>query len=289
MRCVDDNPSYLDKRQVRAAFERSAAHYDAVATLQRTVGERLLAHLDPVRVHPALVVDVGAGTGICLRQLERRYQSARIMALDLVEQMLRQARRKTSWFRSRQCFVCGDAEQLPLRSRSVDLLFSNLTLQWCNDSVETYREFARVLNPGGLLVFSTFGRDTLTELRASFSLVDGYSHVNAFLDLHDIGDGLLAAGFNGVVVDAERITCTYQDVFSLMKDLKLLGAHNMTSGRHRGLTGKQRMQAMARAYETYRRDGVLPATYEVVYAHGWLPEPNRTALPVMDLHWIPPH
>jgi malonyl-CoA O-methyltransferase len=284
MRSVDTSPPSLNKRMVRTAFERAAENYDQVAVLQRTVAGRLLEHLAPVRLQPRVVVDAGTGTGICLRQLERQYRNAQVIALDIAEGMLKQARRKAPRFFSRQRFVCADAECLPLRDGSVGLLFSNLTLQWCNRLEETYREFARVIVPGGLLMFSTFGTDTLQELRASFAEVDGHSHVNSFQDLHEIGDALMASGFRDVVVDAERITMTYRDVLSLMRDLKSLGAHNVTSSRHRGLTGKQHMQAMTRAYEAHRGVGGLPATYEVVYAHAWMPKLRQVSIPVSALH-----
>lgn len=285
MKSVDTSstPS-VDKRMVRAAFERSAESYDQVAVLQRTVADRLLDHLAPVRLQPRVVVDLGAGTGMCLRQLEGHYRNAQVIALDLAEAMLKQARRKASRFFSRQRFVCADAECLPFGNGSIHLLFSNLTLQWCNHLEHTYREFARVMVPGGLLMFSTFGPDTLKELRASFAEVDGHSHVNSFQDLHDIGDALMASGFCDVVVDAERITMTYSDVMSLMSDLKSLGAHNATSHRQRGLTGKHRMRAMTRAYEKYREQGVLPATYEVIYAHAWKPLLRLVSIPVTALH-----
>jgi malonyl-CoA O-methyltransferase len=284
MKSVDIFTPALDKRLVRAAFERAAKSYDQVAVLQRTVAERLLDHLAPVRLQPRVVADVGAGTGICLRQLERRYRNARILALDLALAMLERARGKAPRFFSRQRFVCADAERLPLGNATVDLLFSNLTLQWCNHFEHTYREFARVIVPGGLLTFSTLGPDTLKELRESFAEVDGHSHVNGFQDLHDIGDALMASGFRDVVVDAERITMTYPDVMSLMRDLKSLGAHNVTSDRHRGLTGKQRMQAMTRAYEARREAGVLPATYEVIYAHAWVPPHSQISIPATALY-----
>lgn len=283
MKYADGSAAAVDKRLVRLAFERSAASYDEVAVLQRIVAERLLEHLAPVRLNPEVVVDLGAGTGICLGELERRYRDARIIALDIAEAMLKQARAKAPRWFSRRRFVCADAECLPLGDASVGLLFSNLTLQWCNYLHRAYREFARVMVPEGLLLFSTFGPDTLKELRASFAEVDGHSHVNTFQDLHDIGDELVASGFRDVVVDAERIVMTYGDVLSLMRDLKVLGAHNVTGGRHRGLTGKRRMQAMTRAYESYRQAGVLPATYEVVYAHAWLPKASQVAIPVTAL------
>lgn len=264
-------PANIDKRRVREAFERAVCTYDDAAVLQREVGQRLLERLDYIRIEPGVVVDLGAGTGLATSVLAKRYRKARMLAMDISVGMLRQARKRGSWLR-RIHAVAADAEQLPLADASCDLLFSNLTLKWCNDLEATFREFRRVLRPGGLLMFTTFGPDTLHELRACWSSVDGYSHVNQFVDMHDVGDALVRAQLAEPVMDMEHFTLTYSDVQRLMRDLKAIGAHNATTGRARGLTGKGRLRAMARAYERYRREGVLPATYEVVYGHAWAPE-----------------
>ena len=180
--------------------------------------------------------------------------------------------------------MCADAQALPLADASVQLLFSNLALQWCSEPDGIFRELFRVLAPGGLMVFSTLGPDTLKELRASWLEADGFNHVNAFADMHDLGDALVRAGLKDVVVDAERITRTYRSVFDLMRDLKSLGAHNVTAGRQRGMTGKRRLHAMAQAYERYRENGLLPASYEVVYAHAWKLVGGSREVPVDTLH-----
>ena len=161
----------------------------------------------------------------------------------------------------------------------MDLIWSNVTLQWAVDLPQTFVELQRVLRPGGLLMFSTFGPDTLKELRASYAQVDGYSHVNRFTDMHDIGDMMVRARLAEPVVDMEYITLTYATVRDLMRDLKAIGAHNVTAGRPRGLRGKSALAAVERSYETLRRDGRLPATYEVVYGHAWAPAggPHRAA------------
>jgi len=268
---LHDSGVRVDKRKVRESFDRAAPRYDEIAELQRTVGDRLLAHLDPVRLQPDTVLDMGAGTGYCLPFLETRYPEARIVALDLAEVMLKEARMKNRLSED-GLFICGDAEELPLRDNSVDLVFSNVTVQWCNDLASASHEFARVLRPGGLVVFSTFGPDTLWELRDSWGQVDANSHVNSFVDMRDIGDMLMRTGFTGVVMDREEVISTYESVRILMRDLKTLGAHNATSSRPRGLTGKRHLQSMLDAYEGHRKDGRIPATYEVIYAHGWLPE-----------------
>lgn len=171
--------------------------------------------------------------------------------------------------------VCGDVEHLPFQDQQVDLLVSNAVLQWSSDLARVFGEFLRVLKPGGLLMFTTFGPDTLKELRAAWSLVDGYSHVSPFVDMHDIGDLLVRSGFADPVMDAEWLTLTYPDADALMRDLKVLGAGNATAERPRGMTGKKRFDALRAAYEPYRRDGRLPATYEVVYGHAWAPAQRR--------------
>jgi malonyl-CoA O-methyltransferase len=183
--------------------------------------------------------------------------------------MVVEARRHRAWLR-KQLFACGDMESLPLTTRSVGMVFSNLSLQWCTELDKVFEEFRRVLQPQGLLMFSTFGPDTLKELRASWTQVDGYIHVNAFIDMHDIGDALMRARFSGPVMDVEHFTLTYATLGQLMRELKAMGAHNVTAGRRTTLSGKGRLAALERAYERYRNpEGRLTATFEVVYGHAW--------------------
>ena len=269
------NRGFLDKIRVRQAFEQAAARYDEAAVLQREMAARLMQRLDYIRLDPQRVLDLGTGTGHALDALQRRYPRARLLALDFALGMLRRARRRGSRWRRPRC-VCADAEALPLADGCVDLLFSNATLQWCNDPAGTFAEWRRVLSPGGLLMFTTFGPDTLRELRAAWSKADGYSHVSPFLDLHDLGDALVRADFAGPVMDAERLSLTYAQVSDLMRDLKTLGARNATLDRPRGLTGRARLRTLEQAYEAYRQqDGRLPASHEVIYGHAWAPRQRR--------------
>lgn len=261
----------IDKRQLRASFGRAACDYDRVAILQREVAARLLNRLDAIRLAPAQVLDLGTGTGHIAHALIKRYRGARVFALDIAEGMLGQARRRSGWWHKPR-FVCGDIERLPLADHCADLLLSNLTLQWCNDLDATFAEFRRVLRPGGALLFTTFGPDTLQELRASWAAADGHSHVNRFLDMHDVGDALLRAGLSDPVLDVEKFTLTYPDLQGLLHDLKALGAHNVTAGRARGLTGRGRWRVVRETYEGFRSEGLLPATYEVIYGHAWMPQ-----------------
>jgi malonyl-CoA O-methyltransferase len=274
------DPFDIDLARVRRSFGRAAHDYDAAALLQAQVRNELLERLDIVRLEPAVVLDLGAGTGHASIALKRRYRTSQVIALDLAEGMLREAgRRETLLRRFRR--VCGHAAALPLRDASVDLVFSNLMLQWCGDPDAVFHECRRVLRPGGLLTFTTFGPDTLVELRRAWADADGHTHVNRFIDMHDLGDALVRAGLAEPVMDVERCTLTYAGVRDLMRDLKAIGAHNSNAGRPRGLTGKGALARMTAAYETHRRDGRLPATYEVVYGHAWCPTaaPRRSRTP----------
>ncbi|MGB5438407.1 MAG: malonyl-ACP O-methyltransferase BioC [Gammaproteobacteria bacterium] len=282
-----DNMTLIDKRLARRAFEKAAATYDEAAVLQNEIGDRLIERLDYVRLQPRRVLDLGAGTGVFTRALMKRYRRSNVVALDIARPMLERVRQRGGWFRKPGC-VCGDSESLPFADDSFDLIFSNLMLQWCTDLQATFADLRRVLSPGGLLMFTTFGPDTLMELRASWETVDGYSHVNSFIDLHDVGDSLVHTRWAEPVMDSEYITVTYPELRGLMQDLKQIGAHNVTSGRPRGLTGKHHLQQLVEAYEPFRKDGVLPASYEVVYGHAWSPDnkhsqPGSQEVPLIDL------
>lgn len=280
----------IDKHQVRNAFDRAARHYDQSAVLQREVCDRMFSRLDYIKYTPNIILDVGSGTGYGTRKLVMRYPAARMLAIDIAAAMHFQARPEVSWWRqllsiggslhgNRTSYVCGDMEQLPLNNSCTGLVWSNLALQWCNDIKRTFSEVYRVLQADGLFMFSTFGPDTLKELRLAFRGADDYNHVNRFTDMHDIGDALVHSGFATPVMDMEYITLTYDDVMDVMRDLKAIGAHNVTQGRRRGLTGKTAWQKAINHYEMLRTSGKLPATYEVIYGHAWKPQPRTTIVP----------
>lgn len=271
---TDQSAWLLDKACARAAFERAAATYDQAAVLQREVAERLLERLDLIRLKPARILDIGCGTGYCTRALARRYAGAEVVGIDIAHAMLRRARRAESWWQrlrgTRTRYAGGDAESLPVADAAADMVISNLMLQWC-DLARVFAEIRRVLRPGGVLMFTSFGPDTLSELRAAWRAADAGVHVHAFLDMHDVGDALLHAGLADPVMDVERITLRYADALDVMRDLKHIGAHNTARGRARGLTGKQRLARVRAAYAAHARDGRVPATFEVVYGHAWAP------------------
>ena len=271
---TDEGDTYrIDAAFARRAFNRASASYDAAAVLQGEVRGLLLERLQLTVLEPRLILDAGAGTGIASRELKRRYPKARVLALDSAERMLSAAAARGSWLRPLSR-VCADAARLPLADASVDLIFSNFLLPW-SDADRLLAEFRRVLAPRGLLTFSTLGPDTLRELRAAWASVDSNPRVHAFIDMHDLGDALVRSGFAEPVLDVERYTLEYPDVPRLAADLKALGEVNALAGRSRGLTGPRKFAAMRSAYEAHRREGRLPATYEVIFGQAWSPSESR--------------
>ena len=265
----------IDRKAMRTAFEKAASSYDAVAVLQQEVADRLVERMDLMSMKPVSILDAGSGTGFVSQLLAARYPKAKITALDLAFNMLKQAKSKRTFkqrWNKNFDYVNAEVESLPFADASFELVISGLTLQWCQDLPKVFAEFKRILAPGGLLIFSSFGPDTLKELRQSWAEVDDLAHVNAFADLHDVGDALLQTGFADPVMDMEMLTVTYKDVKTLMWDLKQIGAHNVMQGRSHNITGKTKLQKMIKAYEQFREDGVLPVSHEIVYGHAWVPE-----------------
>lgn len=252
-----------EKQWIGRSFTAAASGYDGVAGLQRAVGHDLLSRAALARM-PEVMVDVGVGTGYFAAELAGLYPSSRLVMLDLAEGMLQVARARLPGV---GCCVCGDAEALPLADRSADLIFSNLAIQWCPNLAGVFGEFRRVLKPGGTLLFSTFGAATLSELRAAWAKVDAYTHVNDFIAYDGIAAALREAGFRQAALEVETRALEYPDPLALMRELKGLGAHNITAGRRRHLTGKGAWRGMLDTYqaEAGTEKGDVRATFEVIY------------------------
>lgn len=284
------DPFLLDAGALRRACNRAASTYDAAAALQAEVRARLLERLDYVRLEPQVVIDLGAATARACDVLAQRYPQSTVVAVDFAENMLKLSRADRSPHDARHA-ACADAMALPFADASVDLVFCNLMLHCCNEPLEVLAECRRVLRPRGLLSLAAFGPDTLFEMRAAWAEADADSHVNRFQDMHDLGDDMLKAGLAEPVLDSEHFTLTYRTVPGIMRDLKNMGAQNVTHGRPRGLVGRARFDKVSQAYEQFRRNGRLPATYEVVYGQAW-GRPARasgggagheTSIPVSDI------
>ena len=272
---------FVDRRQVRRNFARAAACYDGAAVLQREVGSRMLERLDYMRVEPQRVLDLGCGTGASLIALHERYPKAQLIGADLSDAMLVAGRGQRSRLRwllpflrgNKTPLVAADAAALPFKSGSTSMLWSNLMLHWLDDPLPVFREMHRVLEVDGLLMFSTFGPDTLKELRNSFG--DGYVHTQRFGDMHDFGDMLIECGFADPVMDMEVLTMTYASLDDLFRDLRQSGAACAMQARRHSLMGRAAWQEMRIAYEKLAQAGRVPATFEVIYGHAWKTQPKK--------------
>lgn len=251
--------SILDKSLVRHSFGRVASSYDEWAVLQRRIGDRLLETLNVDWSGTPSILDLGAGTGYCTRQLSIREHA--VIGLDIAFAMLVKARSLQFLETS---YVCGDAESLPIQDQCIDIVFSNLVMQWCCDLDRLFAEVYRVLKPGGLFLFSTFGPQTLVELRNAWQRVDIRSHVNEFCGCSTIRDALSRSGLRNQSIEPELMIVDYHDVMALMRELKGIGAHNMTPGRPRTLTGKEKISRMIAEYEKINMDQRISATFELI-------------------------
>ncbi|MEI7612628.1 MAG: malonyl-ACP O-methyltransferase BioC [Betaproteobacteria bacterium] len=277
------NAPTVDSRQVRRNFQRAASAYDAASFFQQEVNRRMLERLDYVKIEPARVLDLGCGTGVSLTALSERYPKSRLVGADACEAMLQAGGAGQSRLRwlmpflrgSKAALVAADASALPFTAGSMGLVWSNLMLHWLDDPLKAFREMQRVLDVGGLLMFSTLGPDSLKELRSCFS--DGYEHTQRFADMHDLGDMLLAAGYSDPVMDAERLTLTYAGIKDLFRDLRQNGAGCAMHARRHGLMGRTVWGAAEEKYAALVKDGRLPATFEVVYGHAWKALPKKDA------------
>jgi malonyl-CoA O-methyltransferase len=275
----------LDRSAIRRYAGRASAGYDAAAVLAAELRATLLRRLDFIAFTPAAILDLGCGTGAGAAALAARWPGARVVAVDFSPEMLEAALHRAGNTRLER--VCAGAESLPFPDAAFDLVFSNLMLPWCEDIDTVFAEVARVLAPRGLFTFTTLGPDTLVELRTAWRAADDVEHVHPFTDMHDIGDGLVRAGLSEPVLDVSRFTLTYPDTHALMRDLRATAAQNAASARRRGLTGRARVAAMAAAYEPFRTNGVLPATWEAVFGQAWGAHERREREPHADEFSIP--
>lgn len=254
----------IDRRAVRRSFSRASEQYAAAARRQAEVNRELLERLQFFPLEPRVIVDLGCGTGQGAAALRARFSRAQVIGIDMAFGMVQTARRRQRFWRRYAC-VCADGAALPLKSQSVDLVFSSLMLQWCDDLPALFAQIQQVLRPGGLLLFSTFGPDTLHELRAAWASADTASHLSAFADMPQIGAALSSAGLTEPVMDRELQRSHYPDARALMQELRAIGARHAAADRRRSLMGRSRLQAMLAAYESLRSDAGLPASWEIIY------------------------
>ena len=252
---------YPDKRLVAASFGRAASSYDAAAQIQREIGEQLLTTI-PNDLNPEVILDLGSGTGYFAELLQYKYPKAKIICLDLAENMLAYARGKRPLD---ALYICADAEAIPLQNSSIDLVFSSLSIQWCENHLKLLAGLRRVLKPQGNACIATLGPDTLFELRHAWRQVDNYVHVNSFASMAELQAAAMSQNFSQFRYHTVKRVLKYSQLQQLTRELKAIGAHNMNPGQSLGLSGRKRIELFRSAYEKYRSEGFLPATYEIYY------------------------
>lgn len=256
----------VTRQQYDARAPRFARH-DA---LVREIERRLVERLDVIRLSPERIVDVGCAAGHSCAALQALYPRAQWLGVDLSLGMLQSAAAPPQGWR-----VCADACALPLAPESVDLLFSNLVLHLCDDPKAVFAHWWQQLRVGGLLMFSSFGPDTLRELRAACRTALPSARPLPYVDMHDLGDALLGAGFEVPVMDAEHLTLTYPDARALLREVRALGG-NPRADRAPGLPGTAAAQRLTDALHAQRdAQGSIALTFEIVYGHAWKPASRR--------------
>jgi len=287
------------RSRLRRAFDRAAPKFDSAATLHREIADRMVERLSIIRLNAKVILDAGCATGYATKFLRKRFARSFVIELDLSAAMLRQRenRRRTfaPWSGRQHSSVCADFQRMPLAPSSVDLVWSNLALHWADETPAVFAEAHRVLRPGGLIMFSMFGPDTLKELKSTFrdndsrmngSRVNGF-RVNRFVDMHDVGDVLVGSGYADPVMDMENLTLTYANIAGLLHDLKAQGSSSTEELVHKGLAARNAYAEVVARYEAFRDcDGRVPATFEIVYGHAWKPPPrlSPTGKAVIDIH-----
>lgn len=283
------------KLQIKKNFEKAAKSYNQYAVLQHEVGRRLIDRLELIKVNPANILDLGSGTGHTSNKLIEKFPNANFFLNDLAFNMLNISKHELS--KENIFHINSDMEVLPISDNSMDLIFANLSFQWSFNLEKTIKECYRILKPNGLLIFTTLGIDTLWELRSSWHKVnESFHHTNQFLDMHNLGDGLMKSRFASPILETKNITLTYSKLIDVMQDLKKIGANTIINSENqkKSLLGKTEFRNLEAEYSKLKSNNKFPATYEIIYAHAWKlsdkdkpkakhPEVSETLIPVEQL------
>lgn len=246
---------------IAACFSQAAGSYDRAAQLQREVGQQLL-ELCPPDLAVQHWLDLGCGTGYFTQQLAQRYPQAQGWGVDIAQGMLQHAQR----LRPYANYLCADAQALPLASNSVDLIFSSMAVQWCDDLSAVLAEAKRVLKPKGIIAFTSVVDGSLSELKQSWLAVDDLPHINQFRRFANYQQLCAASGLKVAHLRMQTLQQHFSSVHELSQNLKQLGAHHVQAGRSNGLTSRQQYMKLCQAYEQQRQPQGLPVTWHMVYA-----------------------
>jgi len=260
----------IDKEYKRKVFDRHAKTYDEYSSLQNKISDNLFKKLDLIEVRKGLILDLGCGTGRNGGIMKEKYQNIRLINYDFSINMLQEAKKnQTKVLGSKSEFTCGDIEELSFTENTFDVIWSTSSLQWCNNLSYIFKKLKLILKPGGLFIFSTFGPNTLFELKNVTKKISNYQKTNNFLDVFSIKDKLIREGFTNPVIDSEEFCLTYKNINKLFLDLRKIGATSGFKNKKNGLSGKSYLKLISDGYNEYSYDGIYPATYEAVYCYTW--------------------
>ena len=260
----------IDKEYKRKVFNRNAKTYDEYSSLQNKISDNLFKKLDLIEVRPNFILDLGCGTGRNGGILKEKYQNIRLINYDFSINMLQEAKKNQhKVLGAKSEFICGDIEKLSFSENTFDVIWSTSSLQWCNNLSDIFKRAKLILKPGGLFIFSTFGPNTLFELKNVTKRISNYQKTNNFLDVLSIKDKLVKEGFSNPVIDSEEFCLTYQNINKLFLDLRKIGATSGFKSKKIGLSGKSFLKLISDGYKEYSYDGIYPATYEPVYCYAW--------------------
>lgn len=265
-----------DLNAARQTYDRLASRYDQHAALEQEVASRLLERVDFHRIPPQRILDLGSGTGQASAALKNRFRKAQVIGLDCSAGMLAQQQRRSGLLRPLKA-VCADFSAIPLAGGSSELVLSNLAIHWGVEAEKLFTEVRRVLVPGGMLLFSTLGPGTFPELRTAMGETAAAPDPGLLPDILDIGNALVASGFQEPVMDSERITLSYANLNALLTELEATGSLRLLGMRDSLPELEDRFEAVYRRFAT---DGRYPVSYEIVYGAAFGPaegQPRKTA------------
>jgi malonyl-CoA O-methyltransferase len=257
----------LNRKHIRQRFERIANQFDNADFVHKKTRKGLIERLGPVLFKASSILDLGSATGSASNELRSRFKRANIVSLDISHNMLCKAREKKSWF-SKATYAQADAISLPFKNSCFDLVFANMLLPWLNDPQVVFQEITRVLRKGGVFAFTTLGPDSFREIARSWNEIDSKTHVNQFIDMHNLGDGLVNSGLRDPVVDVDRLLISYKNSETMINDLKNSGSRNVLETRNQTMTGKESFKKMIKTL-TNPSTGEIKLSLELIYGHCW--------------------
>ena len=268
------------KIKILKSFDAKSSSYDEHSFVQKEVSERMIKRLKFLKSKPLNILDIGCGTGYLSNLISQYLPNSNIVCMDFSYEMVSQCKNKNIKLEP----LVADAEYMPFKTSTFDLVISSFTLHWCQQIDKIFSDIFRILKNDGNFMFTTVGPDTLKELRNAYKLIDNYEHINTFNDMHDYGDILLSSGFHDPVMDVERLIIEYKNFNEILKSLRKTGASTVIYNESK-FTAKKSLKDLENYYKKNSENGLFPVTYEMIYGVAWKkidqnPKNNEDVIPI---------